>query len=774
MKLFTYSWTVRRGNLASSFYKFCRNRDWKLVFYHWKFLWFQLLSIFSIVSKEKAIKEKWFFLQKVNQLDSLTNEFVKKEKQKLYAWFVESKEDMILVEDVPKWLLDKITADLPQVKQIYGLSFSDSHQLEAVETKQSLINQALKEQSITKVITGMADIKCEKEKINVLMGKPCFTKEMQRTQQLKKLLWNLLLLAGLALVITIFTFIFATIHIRYDLLAAILQDPVLVFMNWFPIFLLMVFCYGISGRSASAFFITAFIIFVVAMINYFKLLFRDEPFQISDIILIQEAKNMAGKYSIRFNYKQWLTLLFMVWGAWILSIKTSKIKLSKVLRLSCILVVCILGIVSWKTFYLKSTIYDTHVNKKVMNQWSGTQMFQARGFVYPFIYSYTYAVEREPEYYDPKKAEETLQAYNYASIPEKEKVNIIGIMLESYNDFSKFDIDFLIDPYKNFHDLQKESIYGNIITNIFAGGTVSTERSFLNGYQHHPSYKKTTNSFVHYFNEQGYYTEALHPSYGWFYNRRNINNYLGFSNFYYIENYFERIVDDHTLFPEIIKGYEENKKRNQPYFNFTVTYQNHGPYSEGNAADAQYLVRKDGVGDAQYHLLNNYLNGVYKTDQALKELFDYFRNESEPVIIVLFGDHNPLLGDGNSGYLQQGIDLDMGTVQGFKNYYETPYLFWGNDAAKSVLDNELLGQGETFGPSYLMPKLFETIGWEGNEYMQYLSDVYQVMPVMNAAYYNINGEWVKELNEEQKKFYEDFVNAEYYYSHNYWKEDREK
>ena len=583
---------------------------------------------------------------------------------------------------------------------------------------------------------------------------------------------DLLLLAGLSFIIVMFTFLFATIHVRFDLIMAILADPVLVFMNWLPVFLLMILCYGISGGCASSFFITAFVVWILSLINYFKLLFRDEPFRFSDILLIQEAQDMAGKYSIRLNYKHWTTLLLMIWGTLVLYSHSAKIKIDHYLRCCCIVGAALLALISWNTFYLKSAIYDTHVNREVMNRWSGTQMYQARGFVYPFIYSYTYAVEKEPENYDPIRAENLLKTYSYAAIPEEEKINIIGIMLESYNDFSKFDLEFPIDPYQNFHELQKEGISGNLVTNIFAGGTVSTERSFLNGYQNHPGYQKKTNSFVHYFNEQGYYTEALHPSYGWFYNRRNINDYLGFANFYYIENYFGKIIDDKTLFPEIIKGYEANKKRNQPYFNFTVTYQNHGPYSEGNIADNQYLVRKTGVEDAEYHLLNNYLNGIYKTDQALKELFDYFREQSEPVVIVIFGDHNPLLGDGNSGYIQQGIDLNMGTVQGFKNYYETPYLIWGNEAAKSTLNTELVGQGEDFGPSYLMPKLFEALGWKGNEYMQYLFDEYEIMPVMNQAYYLMNGEWVKELNDEQKKIYDDYVNTEYYYSHNYWDEGR--
>ena len=137
----------------------------------------------------------------------------------------------------------------------------------------------------------------------------------------------------------------------------------------------------------------------------------------------------------------------------------------------------------------------------------------------------------KPEGYDEEKAKEILASYEYDNIPENEKVNIISIMLEAYNDFSEFEgVELGIDVYENFHNIQKESISGKLITNIFAGGTVNTERAFLTGYQNHPKYYSYTNSFVWYLREQGYRTEAMHPITGSFYNRRNINEYLGFES----------------------------------------------------------------------------------------------------------------------------------------------------------------------------------------------------------------------------------------------------
>src|SRR5690606_28025931 len=96
----------------------------------------------------------------------------------------------------------------------------------------------------------------------------------------------------------------------------------------------------------------------------------------------------------------------------------------------------------------------------------------------------------------------------------------------------------------NFHEIKREAIHGWLVTNIFAADTIKTEREFLTGYSSHPRYLKNTNSFVWYFREQGYRTEAMHPIYGWFYNRRNVNEYLGFNSFHYYENKYKEIQEE--------------------------------------------------------------------------------------------------------------------------------------------------------------------------------------------------------------------------------------
>ena len=268
---------------------------------------------------------------------------------------------------------------------------------------------------------------------------------------------------------------------------------------------------------------------------------------------------------------------------------------------------------------------------------------------------------------------------------------------------------------------------------------MNTERCFLTGFSSLPNFRGPTNSYVWYFRSQGYQTEGMHPCFDWFYNRLNINEYLGFQNYYFVENYFGELTGndvgmDRIFFPELIKSYQAATTDGTPYFNFSITYQGHGPYNNdicwwGNKGD---FVKDDGTyTEEQQYILDNYFGSIYDTNQHLKELTDYLRKDDAPVILILFGDHNPWMGDGNSVYDAMGINFDLSTPEGFYNYYSTRYIIWANDAAKAKLGTDLTGEGPTISPNYLMQELFDLCGWDGPASMRALREVKAQIPVIN-------------------------------------------
>lgn len=546
----------------------------------------------------------------------------------------------------------------------------------------------------------------------------------------------------------------------------------LIFMNFIPIFLLMCFLYLAFNKLWLGYTLTALVFTVMGVVNKLKLTYRDDPFTFVDIKLIRESFKMAGTYDLSLDAKVIILILALIGIGILLKIFFQpKIKHTNT-RVVLMVILTFLSVFIFKAYYLDSEVYAELGDSSLMNMWIYTQSYQSKGLVYSFIHSIQDAKADPPEDYEEDKAVKDLAKYSYKNIPHDKKVNIISIMLEAYNDFSQFEnVDLNIDVYKEFHRLQEESIHGKLMTNVFAGGTINTERGFLTGYHSHPKYFTKTNSFVWYLKEQGYRTEAMHPITGSFYNRRNVNEYLGFDKYDHYDNKYGKIQEEYLMdvdfFDFIIEGFENSKNNGEPYFNFSVTYQNHGPYPDEELSDKQYLVKQDHYKDKDYNIINNYMAGINKTDMALKKLFDYFRNEEEPTIIVVFGDHNPWLGVDNSVYHMLGIDINLGDVEGFKNYYQTPYLIWGNSEAKRVVNNDLVGESQTISPNLLMPELFNHLGWEGNEYMQYITNMKKNFNVNHDLYFKEDETFTTELSKKNQQIWQEFKNVEYYYSNNF-------
>lgn len=586
-----------------------------------------------------------------------------------------------------------------------------------------------------------------------------------------------LILLGLSLAVTGITLALSSAKLNPELYESYLNSLSLIVMNLLPILLLMSIIYVISNRLWLSFSITSLLFVVLGIVNKLKLTYRDDPLVFLDFKLAGESIQMASRYDISISFN-WIAIIvgLIVFSFILKKFFDFKIE-SKKIRMGATMGLIVIGVFISSGFYFDQDLYKSIGDEDVINGFIESEIYQSKGFVYPLVYSIESSISRPFEGYEKEQAKENLNNYTYSDIDEDKKVNVVSIMLEAYNDFSKFEsVEVSPETYEYFHKLQDESLSGRIVTNVFAGGTINTERGFLTGYHHHPQYNELTNSFAWYFKEQGYNTEAMHPITGSFYNRRNSNEYIGFDNFDYYENKYEAVQEeplmDMKFFDFIIEGYKESVAEDKAYFHFSVTYQNHGPYSDTKYDEEEFLIKKPEYNESDYNIANNYLRGIHGTNLALEKLVDTFEESDEPVVLVLFGDHNPWLGTDNSAYKMMDIDMDMGTVEGFENYYETPYIIWGNSAAKEVLGKDFTEEGPTISPNYLMAELFDYVGWEGNEYMQYISNLKEEIPVNNETYFKTQDEFIKadELPEDIEEIWNDFRHTEYYTKTNFSRE----
>ena len=300
---------------------------------------------------------------------------------------------------------------------------------------------------------------------------------------------------------------------------------------------------------------------------------------------------------------------------------------------------------------------------------------------------------------------------------------------------------------------------------------MDSEWGFLTGYTTHEDFRKDTDSYVWYLRDQGYQTLGNHPGHGWFYNRQNVNRFLGFEDYWFTENYYGPLVDptsaiwnsDHILTQELLSQLEERVQAG-PVFSFSVSYQNHGPYETAYTSAVEHLTPSNsGLSAESCNIWNNYLNGVADTIDAMTGLADGLEALDEPVVLVLFGDHKPWGGNGNSAYTELGANFDLSTLEGFAEYYSTPYLIWANSAAKAVLGNDFVGEGGTFSPCFLMTELFDQCGWEGPGFMQLSRQIRDITPLVHEReLYLSNGQLTDTLSQEDGQFLQAFLGAQYF------------
>ena len=592
-------------------------------------------------------------------------------------------------------------------------------------------------------------------------------------------IWIALALTGLGCCIGLLSLLFSAMAVETlvskDLLLSYVTNPLILFLNlWPPVLLVWLFYF--LFRRAWVGFLGGFIpIMGVALVNYFKIQLRADPFLAVDLGLASEAAGIVGHYQLEINWLIWLTVAAFVAGL-VFSIVLMPHGLKGwPLRMLGALSAGALLCVSFVSIYLNDYYYEKTGGAM---PWDEAQDYVSKGGIYPFLHSFQELIFVAPEDYDELTAAELLGQYEDGDIPEEQKVSVMGIMLEAFCDLTDFEVlaqqDSVMEVYAPWHELSEQSVSGRLLTNIFAGGTVDTEWAFLTGYSNHSDFIQDTDSYVWYLDGQGYQTFGSHPGFGWFYDRQTINQFLGFQEYWFTENHYGELVDpvvaqwnsDHILMEELL---EQLKQRipDGPCFSFSVSYQNHGPYEWEYTSGENYLTPEaTGFSASTCNIWNNYLMRVADTLSAITDLVHGLEEMDEPVVLVLFGDHKPWGGNGNTGYTELGCTFDLTTTQGFYDYYATPYLIWANSAAKEVLGNDFTGDGGDFSPCFLMEEVFTQCGWEGPGFMQLAREVRELTPLIHEqGIYWKNGAPCYELTQEEETLITMYQNVEYYREH---------
>lgn len=559
------------------------------------------------------------------------------------------------------------------------------------------------------------------------------------------------------------------------LLQSYFKIPLLVVMNLLAPVLLVYLGFFLFARPWAAYLLSALPFLTLALASYYKVQLRGDPVLASDLRLLRTAGGIMDKYTFDIT----APVLVVIEGFLLLLalslLMLRRERMSSRARLAGIMAALSLTLGCCFEYYPSADIYKATANTDLITPWSAVEVYISRGTTYPFLFSVQDMFPDAPEGYRDSDAYQALSQYRDADIPDEQKVTVVGIMLEAFSDLTDFpalgELSSVRGVYEPLHELEKRSVSGDLLTNIFAGGTTDTEWGFLTGYSEHEEFRSATDSFVRYFKAQGYDTLYRHPGYSWFYNRSNVNEYLGFDESVFNESGFADLVSidealyasDAVLVDYLLNDIDTRTEDDAPLFLFSVSYQNHGPYPSETYWEEYVTPEKTGWSMESCCVVNNYLAGIRSTIEQMLRLTRELDARDEPVVLVLFGDHKPWMGNGSSVYAELGVSLDLSTQEGFYNYFSTPYLIYANKAAKAALGQDFAGEGGDISPCFLMDKLFFECGWTGDGFMQLQRETRAVTPLMHEdGYRMVDGSITLDVPPDVAEVCRKYLCAQYY------------
>lgn len=557
--------------------------------------------------------------------------------------------------------------------------------------------------------------------------------------------------------------------------ASYMKLPLLVVMNLLLPLLVVYLGFFLFARPWAAYLLSAVPFLGLALASYYKIQLRGDPVLATDLRLIRTAGGIMGNYTFELTEPVKLVIAGFA-GMLVLSlVLLRRERMSQRGRLAGLMVMLALTLASYFEFYTSADIYEKTANNSLINPWSEVEIYLSRGTTYPFLYSVQDMLPNAPSGYRESEASSTLASYEDQDIPEGEKITVVGIMLEAFSDLTDFpvldEVPAIHKIYEPLHELEERSVSGRLLTNIFAGGTVDTEWGYLTGYSEHEEFRSPVNTYVRYFKSQGYDALYRHPGYSWFYNRSNVNEYLGFDESVFNDTGFGDLISisdalyhsDKVLVDYLLNDIDSRTETDDPLFLFSVSYQNHGPYPSETYWEEYVTPEMTGWSMESCCVINNYLAGIRSTVNEMCRMTEELEKRDEPVVFVFFGDHKPWMGNGNSVYTEMGINMDVSTLDGFYNYYATPYVIYANQAARDLLGNDFAEPGGDFSPCFLMAKVFDECGWEGPGLMQLQREMREVSPLMSSNGWRMqNGQLTMELDGAAEDENGRYLRAQYY------------
>lgn len=508
---------------------------------------------------------------------------------------------------------------------------------------------------------------------------------------------------------------------------------------------------------------------ILGFANYLKMSYRQEPIYPDDLKMITEfnlLKDMTG--TPIFIGLILLAILAFGGVVWAIVRSFKKDRTFQIYRiLTLIMTVAMMG-------YFSNFNNPNNLLRKAYNQtalwipYSQKMNYYNTGFIGGFLYNLKVEPMERPEGYSKEKINEITGKYQ-AIADEKnqtasdEQPNIIYVMSESFSDPSHLNgVTVTGDPLADYREVANQTYSGRMLSQNYGGGTANIEFEALTGLSMALFNGQMTTpytmlvpkldqlpSLVSTLNAQNYRTTAIHPYNTSMYKREDVYQTLGFDSFISEGNmtYTDTIdnnpyISDESAYKEIL---DLLKDEQTPQFVHLVTMQTHMPYA-GKYSQLDFSATTED--DTGTDTLNNYLQDIAYSSQALKAFTEALKDTPRRTLVVFWGDHLP------------GIYSDEIKNKNEKQaLHQTEFLMF--DTAGE------LEKGETndavTSPFYFAANLLEQTNQKTTGFYQLLLEMESAIPAFERELYFQNGQWGKEaqLNQAQEEVYEAYRLIQY-------------
>lgn len=486
---------------------------------------------------------------------------------------------------------------------------------------------------------------------------------------------------------------------------------------------------GMTGNIKKSLTLPIIIWTVIATINRFVMQSRGVPFAASDILSIGTAITVFNGYKLKISIVFTISICLVFYTIIVIVMK----KTEKINNICLRVILFILGIImlikACNTLYFKN-----------INLWELLNCYEKHGEVVTFIKTFDNVHLEKPEDYSKEIAEEILEQNDSKESKINEDLpNIIVIMNESFSDIKgTYNLE-IEDNMPFFHSLKDNTIKGDLYVSVLGGGTATTEWEFLTG-NSAAFIPKNAIPYVGYINEEkesfitcinklNYETIGFHSYYKSGYRRNIAYKYLGFKKAFFIDSMTKKdtIALDRPTDLSTYENYFEFIDSKKLNFGFIVTMQNHSPYSYDEKKMKMYTNNEE---------CDKYLNLINESDNALEKLINKLKMCDKKTVVLFFGDHQP-------GFVSE---YDMFKTDEWMQNYKVPFFIWANYDIESKENIKI-------SSNYLSCLLADVVNIPKSEYMQYLEELREEIPIITAGGYMDDTGKIYDITDENSPKY---------------------